>query len=82
MDAAQTEDASSKTKVLIIGAGPAGLFTACELLRYLVQALGAGRRFLLGDAGASLLARRISALSRQGRFKLNCAAVRHYTRRR
>jgi 2-polyprenyl-6-methoxyphenol hydroxylase-like FAD-dependent oxidoreductase len=36
-DAAQTEDAPSKTQVLIVGAGPAGLFAASELLRHGVR---------------------------------------------
>ena len=37
IDAAKTEGAGSNTQVLIIGAGPAGLFAACELLRHGVK---------------------------------------------
>lgn len=37
IDAAKTEGAGSNTQVLIVGAGPAGLFAACELLRHGVK---------------------------------------------
>ncbi len=37
IEASQTDDAPSKTQVLIIGAGPGGLFAASELLRHGVK---------------------------------------------
>ena len=37
MSLAQTDDTRSDTQVLIIGAGPAGVFAACELVRHGVK---------------------------------------------
>src|ERR1700722_20918651 len=37
LETARTADEPSKTEVLVIGAGPAGLFAACELLRHGVR---------------------------------------------
>jgi 2-polyprenyl-6-methoxyphenol hydroxylase-like FAD-dependent oxidoreductase len=37
LEAAQSDAPRSNTQVLIVGAGPAGLFAACELLRYGVR---------------------------------------------
>ena len=43
-EAVQTDDTGARTPVLIIGAGPAGLFAASELLRHGVRSRIVERR--------------------------------------